>query len=50
MNKDYVLIMKVKKLTENQVCNMAALCRKEAKKIAPGKRVVIGIEQKGGRS
>ncbi len=50
MKKDYVLVMKVKGTTERQSTDLAALCRKEARRIAPGRRVVIGIEQKGGKS
>ncbi len=46
-NKEYVLIMKARKLTENQAAKFALQSRKEVKKLVPGKRVVLGIEERG---
>ena len=50
MNKDYVLIMKVKRLTLPQVANLLSASWKVVKKIAPGVRNVTGIDWKGDKS
>ncbi len=44
--KEFVLVMKARKLTENQLYQLALQGRKEVKRLAPGRRAVFGIEEK----
>ncbi len=48
-DKNYVLIMKARKLTDNQLCDFALQSRKAVKRIAPERRGVLGIEERGKR-
>ncbi len=49
MKRDYVVHLKIRGLTEKQQIRVAMEGRAIAKRIKPEGRVVIGIEQKGGK-
>ncbi len=46
MNRDYVLVMKTKQLTTRQATELMAKNIQTAKRIAPGRRNVVGIERR----
>lgn len=47
MKKDYVLVMKVERLTTKQANKLSFKSRDISKSIAPGSRTVFMLEKKG---
>ncbi len=47
MKRDYVLIMKVRNLTQKQAFQVGMRAVTKAKEIAPGRRDILAITQKG---